>query len=89
MTGPAPTGVKLLLSAGDRLSEPHSPPRANAICKRMIGTLRRELLDRVLVVNERHLRRILAIYPHHSTPRGHTERSANSHRLRPKPSPHQ
>jgi putative transposase len=31
----------------------------------MIGTLRRELLDRVLVVNERHLRRILTIYLHH------------------------
>jgi hypothetical protein len=31
----------------------------------MIGTLRRELLDRILVVNERHLRRILTIYLHH------------------------
>jgi putative transposase len=31
----------------------------------MIGTLRRELLDRVLVVNERHLRRILTSYLHH------------------------
>ena len=35
-----------------------SPPRAlraNAICERMIGTLCRELLDRILTVNERHL----------------------------------
>jgi hypothetical protein len=31
----------------------------------MIGTLRRELLDRVLVLNERHLRRILTVYLHH------------------------
>ena len=31
----------------------------------MIGTLRRELLDKVLIVNERHLRRILTIYLHH------------------------
>jgi putative transposase len=31
----------------------------------MIRTLRRELLDRVLVANERHLRRILTIYLHH------------------------
>jgi putative transposase len=31
----------------------------------MIGTLRRELLDRVLIVDERHLPRILTIYLHH------------------------
>jgi transposase InsO family protein len=33
----------------------------------MIGTLRRELLDRVLAVNEHHLRRILTTYLHHFT----------------------
>jgi putative transposase len=31
----------------------------------MIGTLRRELLDRILIVNEHHLRRILATYLYH------------------------
>jgi hypothetical protein len=31
----------------------------------MIGTLRRELLDRILVVDQRHLRRILTSYLHH------------------------
>jgi transposase len=47
-------------------------PRANAICERMIGTLRRELLDKILIVNERHLRRILTVYLHHfNTARPH------------------
>jgi hypothetical protein len=31
----------------------------------MIGTLRRELLDRILIVNERHLRQIITAYLHH------------------------
>jgi len=38
----------------------------------MVGTLRRELLDRVLVVNQRHLRRIITFYLHHfNTARPH------------------
>ena len=40
------------------LRSPPQAPRANAICERIIGTLRRELLDRVLIVNEHHLRRV-------------------------------
>jgi putative transposase len=39
--------------------------RGNAICERMIGTPRRELLDRVLIVNEHHLRRVLTEYLRH------------------------
>ena len=44
------------------LASPPRAPRANAICERIIGTLRRELLDRVLIVNEHHLRRVLTEY---------------------------
>jgi putative transposase len=54
------------------LTSPPQAPRANAICERMIGSLRRELLDRMLTVNERHLRCALATYLRHfNTARPH------------------
>jgi hypothetical protein len=38
----------------------------------MIGTLRRELLDRLLILNERHPRQVLTEYLHHyNTARPH------------------
>jgi putative transposase len=40
-------------------------PRMNAIMERWIGTCRRELLDRTLIWNVAHLRRILAEYERH------------------------
>ncbi len=54
------------------LASPPQAPRANAICERVIGTLRRELLDWLLIVNEQHLRRVLAEYlAHYNTARPH------------------
>jgi hypothetical protein len=54
------------------LRSPPQPPRANAICERMIDTLRRELPDRLLIVEEHHLRRVLTEYlRHHNTARPH------------------
>ena len=45
---------------------------ANAICERMIGTPRREVFDRLLIVNEHHLRRVLTEYLlHYNTTRPH------------------
>jgi transposase InsO family protein len=37
-------------------------PRMNAICERVIGTLRCELLDRIMIVSERHLTCVLRDY---------------------------
>jgi putative transposase len=37
-------------------------PWMNAICERVNGTLRRELLDRILVVGERHLALVFREY---------------------------
>ena len=39
---------------------PVRAPRANAIAERLVGTLRRECLDHLIVVNERHVRAILS-----------------------------
>jgi putative transposase len=40
-------------------------PRMNATCERLVGTLRRELLDRVLILSEAHLRAVLVEYQVH------------------------
>ena len=37
-------------------------PLANPYVERLIGSIRRECLDHVIVLNERHLKRILAGY---------------------------
>jgi putative transposase len=47
------------------LRTPVRAPRANAIAERWIGTVRRELLDRMLTLNQRHLGTVLAEYVAH------------------------
>lgn len=45
----------------DRPISPHSPWQ-NGYVERVIGTIRRECLDHVIILNERHLRRVLSDY---------------------------
>jgi transposase InsO family protein len=44
---------------------PIATPQANAVAERVIGTFRRECLDHMIVVNERHLRRVLREFVRH------------------------
>jgi transposase InsO family protein len=50
--------VEILLS-------PPRAPKANSICEGAVGTLRRELLDRILIYDEAHAEKVLAEYLQH------------------------
>jgi transposase InsO family protein len=41
------------------LKAPYRAPQANAFCERLVGTIRRECLDFVIPLNDRHVQRIL------------------------------
>lgn len=41
------------------LKTPFRAPQANAFCERLVGSIRRECLDFLIPLNERHLRKIL------------------------------
>jgi hypothetical protein len=47
------------------LKSPPYSPKANAICERMIGTIRRECLDWLIPLMESHLRSILKSWVRH------------------------
>ena len=48
-------GIKLLKT-------PVHAPKANSICERFLGSVRRECLDHFLILSERHLQRIVTDY---------------------------
>jgi transposase InsO family protein len=55
----------------DRPTEPRSPWQ-NAYAERLIGSIRREMLDHVVVLGERHLRQVLRSYmAYHNEARTH------------------
>jgi putative transposase len=56
----------------DVIKIPVRVPVANAICERFVGSIRRELLDRILIVNAAHAGRVLGEYEaHFNTHRPH------------------
>src|SRR4030066_2268958 len=44
------------------LRTPYRAPRANGVCERFIGSLRRECLDHTLILHSRHLTRVVREY---------------------------
>lgn len=58
-----PQFVRVATATGiDLLATPYRTPRANALCERFIGSVRRECLDHLLVLHEPHLSRVLTEY---------------------------
>jgi putative transposase len=54
------------------LKTPPQTPQANALCERLLGTLRRECLDFVIPLTENHMQRLLVAWlPHYNHGRPH------------------
>jgi transposase InsO family protein len=54
----ATSGIKILTT-------PYHAPRANAICERFLGSVRRECLDHLFILQEKQLHRVLHAYVHY------------------------
>jgi len=53
------------------LRTPYGAPKANAVCERFLGSVRRECLDHFLILSERHLHRLVKeyqVYFNHARP---------------------
>jgi len=68
------------------IKTPVRAPRANAIAERFVATIRRELLDRLLIVNQRHAAAVLREFEHHYN--GHRPHRTLSQAAPLRPLPH-
>src|SRR5205823_13576684 len=58
-----PCFARVAVTSGIKvLKTPYHAPRANAICERFLGSVRRECLDHVLILHEKQLHRVLRVY---------------------------
>ena len=70
----------------DAIATPVRAPRANAVVERVIGTLRRECLDHLIVLDERHLTSVLAEFVrYYNEDRPHRTLGLQTPELRPRP----
>ena len=68
---------------------PVRAPNANAYAERWVGTLRRDCLDRLLILNRRHLDGVLLTYvAHYNRHRPHRSLSLQPPEARPAPTIH-
>jgi transposase InsO family protein len=66
---------------------PVRAPRANAIAERIVGSIRRELLDRILILNQRHAAAVLTEYAEHYNSHRPHRMLGQAAPLRPLPQP--
>jgi transposase InsO family protein len=66
---------------------PVPAPRANAIAERFVGSIRREVLDSILIINQRHATKVLREYERHDN--AHRPHRALGQAAPLRPLPHQ
>ena len=79
--------VILASEGAQSLPTPVRAPHANAVAERWIGTVRRELLDRILIVGQRHLEAALSGYVAHYHQHRPHRALGQAHRWEPLPCP--
>jgi putative transposase len=53
---------------------PYRQPQANGVAERFVRTARSECFDRLMILNQQHLERTVAVFVDHTTGTGPTER---------------